>query len=147
MSDEFGVDLDEVLRIIDVADVVVMRFHLIEPRLVADFRTGPGAQPLLAIVPRARSLEERIRSIEELRPEFPRPKRVMSVYWPRSVGVLLASGVWQHLVDRISSLGDDETTEACGRSIDTLLDTERREIAGAIRGIDHYQTLWERQRA
>jgi len=28
-----------------------------------------------------------------------------------------------------------------------LLDEEKAEIAGAITGADHYQTLWERQRA
>jgi len=147
MSDEFGVDLDEVLRIIDVAEVVVMRFHLIEPRLLVDFRTRPGVPPFIRVVPRARSLEDRFRSIKRLRPQLPFPEKVMSVHWPRSITVLLASGVWPHLVDRISALGDDETTEACGRIMDELLASERHEVAGAIRGIDHYQTLWERQRA
>jgi hypothetical protein len=147
MSDEFGVDLDEVFRIIDVAEVVVMRFHLIEPRLLIDFRAKHGVRPFMRIVPRAQSVEDRFRSIKRLRPQFPFPDKVMSVHWPRSVPVLLASGVWQHLVDRISALGDDETTETCGRIIDELLANERNEVAGAIRGAGHYQTLWERQRA
>ncbi len=147
MTDEFGVDLDEVFHIIDVAEVIVMRFHLIEPRLLVDFRTRPGVLPFLRVVPRAQSVEDRFRSIKRLRPQFPFPEKVMSVHWPRSVPVLLASGVWQRLVDRISALGDDETTETCGRIMDELLASERREVAGAIRGADHYQTLWERQGA
>jgi hypothetical protein len=147
MSDEFGVDLEEVFRIIDVADVVVIRFHLIEPRLLVDFRTKQGVRPFLRIVPRAESVEDRFRSIKRLRPQFPFPEKVMSVHWPRSIPVLLASGVWQRLVDRISALGDDETTETCGRIIDELLASERTEVFGAIRGIDHYQTLWERKGA
>ncbi len=147
MTDEFGVDLDEVFHIIDVAEVIVMRFHLIEPRLLVDFRTKPGVLPFLRVVPRAQSVEDRFRSIKRLRPQFPFPDKVMSVHWPRSVPVLLASGVWQRLVDRISALGDDETTETCGRIMDELLASERREVAGAIRGADHYQTLWERQGA
>lgn len=147
MTDEFGVDLDEVFHTIDVAEVVVMRFHLIEPRLLVDFRTRPGVMPFLQVVPRAQSVEDRFRSIKRLRPQFPFPDKVMSVHWPRSIPVLLASGVWQHLVDRISALGDDDTTETCGRIIDELLASERREVAGAIRGADHYQTLWERHTA
>ncbi|HKS92134.1 MAG TPA: hypothetical protein VJQ83_09420 [Tepidiformaceae bacterium] len=147
MTDEFGVDLDEVFHIIDVAEVIVMRFHLIEPRLLIDFRTKPGVLPFMRVVPRAQSVEDRFRSIKRLRPQFPFPDKVMSVHWPRSIPVLLASGVWQRLVDRISALGDDETTETCGRIIDELLASERREVSGAIRGADHYQTLWERHTA
>ncbi len=147
MTDEFGVDLDEVFHIIDVAEVIVMRFHLIEPRLLIDFRTKPGVLPFMRVDPRAQSVEDRSRSIKRLRPQFPFPDKVMSVHWPRSIPVLLASGVWQRLVDRISALGDDETTETCGRIIDELLASERREVSGAIRGADHYQTLWERHTA
>lgn len=147
MSDEFGVDLDEVFKVIDTADVLVVRFHLIDKRLLVDFRTGAGVLPLVKIVPRAESVEDRFRSIKRLRPEFPLPEKVMSFHWPRSVPVLLNSGVWQRLVDRVSSLGDDDTTESCGRAMEELMTLERREVFGAIRGADHYQTIWERQRA
>lgn len=147
MSEEFGVDLDEVYRVIDTADVLVVRFHLIDRRLLVDFRVAPGVLPFVAVVPRAESVEDRFRSIKRLRPQLPLPEKVMSFQWPRSMPVLLASGVWQHLVDRVSSLGNDETTESCGRAMEELMAFERREVFGAIRGADHYQTLWERQRA
>lgn len=147
MSDDFGVDLDEVFKVIDAADVLVVRFHLIDKRLLIDFRTRPGVAPLVKIVPRAESVEDRFRSIKRLRPELPLPEKVMSFHWPRSMPVLLTSGVWQRLVDRASSLGDDDTTETCGRTMEELMALERREVFGAIRGADHYQTIWERQRA
>jgi hypothetical protein len=147
LSDEFGVDLDEVLKVITAADVLVVRFLLIEKRLLVDFRTKPGVAPLIRIVPRAESVEDRFRSIKKLRPEFPFPEKVMSFHWPRTMPVLVSSGVWQQLVDRLSALGTDETTDECGRTMEELMSLERIEIAGAIRGADHYQTLWERQRA
>ena len=147
MSDEFGVDLDEVFKVIDTADVLVVRFHLIDKRLLIDFRTKAGVLPLVKIVPRAESAEDRFRSIKRLRPEFALPEKVMSFHWPRSMPVLLTSGVWQHLVDRVSALGDDDTTETCGRTMEELMTMERREVFGAIRGADHYQTIWERQGA
>ena len=59
MSEEFGVDLDEVFKVIDSADVLVVRFHLIQKRLLVDFRTKPGIGPFLAIVPSAESVEDR----------------------------------------------------------------------------------------
>ncbi len=146
MSEEFGVDLDQVFRAIDSAEVLVVRFHLIDKRLLVDFRTSKSSGPIIKIVPRAESIEDRFRSIKRLRPELPIPERLPAFQWPRSVAVLLASGVWQRLVDRISALGDDETTEACGRAMEELVALERTEVVGAIRGADHYQTLWERQR-
>ena len=147
MSDEFGVDLDEVLKVIDTADVLVVRFHLVQKRLLVDFRTKPGVGPFLAVVPRAESVEDRFRSIKRMRPEFGFPEKVMSFSWPRTIPVLVASGVWQHLVDRMHVLGSAAATEQCDRVMDELLAEERHEVAGAILGADHYQTLWERQRA
>jgi hypothetical protein len=145
MSDEFGVDLDEVFKIIDGAELLVIRFHLIDKRLLVDFRTREGVTPFIQVVPRAESLEDRFRSIRKLRPELPLPEKVMTFHWPRSAPVMLASGVWQRLVDRVSALGDDETTDQCGRAMEQLMAEEHREVVGAIRGADHYQTLWERE--
>lgn len=71
----------------------------------------------------------------------------MSFNWPRSMEVLLSSGVWQRLVDRVGALGGDEVTDECGKAMQALLAEERREVMGAIRGANHYRTLWERQRA
>jgi hypothetical protein len=82
-----------------------------------------------------------------MRPEFGFPEKLMSFQWPRSLGVLLASGVWQRIVDRVGSLSDDEAVDECGRVMQEMIGEERAEVAHAIRGDDHYQTLWERQRA
>lgn len=147
MSDEYGVDLDEVFKVIDNADVLVVRFDVVQKRLLVDFRTKPGLSPLIALVAPAESVEDRFRSIKKLRPEFPFPERVMSFQWPRSMGVLLGSGVWQRIVDRMSVLAGNEAVDACGRAMEELESEERTEVGRAIRGADHYQTLWERQRA
>lgn len=147
MSDEYGVDLDEVRKVIEAADVLVVRFHLLPNRLLIDFRTKPGVDPFLAVVPRAESVEDRFRSIKMLRPEFGFPEKVMSFSWPRSMPILLASGIWQHIVDRMASLGGIEATERCGVVMEELMREEHREVLQAIRGADHYQTLWERETA
>ena len=57
MSDEFGVDIDKILEVIDAAEVLVVRFHIIEKRLLIDFRTRPGVKPLIRLVPKAESVE------------------------------------------------------------------------------------------
>lgn len=146
MIDEYGVDLDEVLRVIDTAEVLIVRLHLVEERLLIDFRSKPGVGPLITIVPRAESLEDRFRSIKKLRPGFAFPEKVMSFRWPRTTAVLLVSGVWQHIVDRITDIGGIETKEACGKVMEMLFVKEHAEVQAAIRGSGHYQTLWQRSR-
>jgi hypothetical protein len=147
MSDEFGVDLEEVFKVIDSADVLVVRFHIVQQRLLVDFRTKPGVGPMAAVVPRAESVEDRFRSIKRLRPEFGFPEKVMSFSWPRTLPVMVAAGVWDHLVGRLASLGGDEAEARCADVLRELELEERSEVAGAIRGGEHYQTLWERARA
>ena len=147
MSEEFGVDLDEVFKVIDAADVLIVRFHLVQKRLLVDFRTKAGVGPFAAVVPRAESVEDRFRSIKRMRPEFGFPEKVMSFPWQRTMPVLVASGVWDHLVRRMTSLGGDDGFSRCAAALEELGREERMEVTGAIRGADHYQTLWERARA
>jgi hypothetical protein len=147
MNDDYGVDIDEVFKVIDAADVLVVRFHIIQKRLLVDFRTKPGVGPMLALVERAESVEDRFRSIKRMRPEFGFPEKVMSFAWPRSTPVLIASGAWERIARRVLSLGGDEMTGAIERVRAEMERDERREVSDAIVGADHYQTLWERQRA
>jgi hypothetical protein len=147
MNDDYGVDIDEVYKVIDAADVLVVRFHIIQKRLLVDFRSKGEVGPMLAVVERAESVEERFRSIKRMRPEFGFPEKVMSFAWPRSMPVFVASGTWQHIVDRVSSIGGEASERHAAETLEALFAEERREVAGAIRGADHYQTLWERQRA
>ena len=147
MSDEYGVDLDEVFKVIDSADVLVVRFDIVQKRLLVDFRTKPGVGPAIAVVAPAESVEDRFRSIKRMRPEFPFPERVMSFQWPRSMRVLLGSGVWERIVNRMGALGGEEASQSCRMAMDQLEGEERQEVGRAIRGAEHYQTLWEKQRA
>lgn len=147
MSDEFGVDLDEVYKVIDAAEVLVVRFHIVPKRLLIDFRTRGGEKPLVKMVDPASSVEERFRSIKELRPQLPLPEKVMSFQWPRMTAVLVSSGVWDYMANRVVAVGGDELAAECARVLDEIKAAERLEVANAIRGNEHYQTLWERQGA
>lgn len=145
MSDDYGVDLAEVFEVIDAAEVLIVRFHLIRKRMLVDFRARPGEIPMIKLVPPAESIEERFRSIKQMRPDFPLPDKVMSFHWPRTITVLEESGAWGRIAARLQSLGAPATD--CEAARRELRDAERREVADAIRGNEHYQTLWERQRA
>lgn len=147
MSDDFGVDLEEVHQVIDTADLMIVRFHILQRRLLVDFRTRSGQGPMMRLVDPAGSVEARFRSIKEMRPQFPYPERVMSFSWPRMMGVLVSSGVWARIVERMVALGGTAAEHECRQVLDQMISEERAEVENAIKGSDHYQTLWERQRA
>jgi hypothetical protein len=147
MADDYGVDLGEVFEIIGAAEVLIVRFHLIRRRLLVDFRAKPEQPPIIRLVAPAESIEERFRSIKQMRPDFALPEKVMTFHWPRTVSVLAECGAWGRIADRLESIGGERTGDECQGALGELLSAERQEIAAAIRGGDHYQTLWERQRA
>lgn len=148
MENDFGLDIEEILKVIDTADVLVIRFAILDKRLLIDARRSEKEGPLIKVVPRAGSVEERFRHLKSLRPRFPLPDKIMSFMWPRHVELLEKSGVWQHIVDRLASPGDAKdakTKAACDAALRELFEEERTEVQSAIRGGEGYQSLWERK--
>ncbi len=50
--DEFGMDLDEVREVIDTAEVLVIRFAILEKRLLMDARHNEVEAPCFSWCPR-----------------------------------------------------------------------------------------------
>ncbi len=143
MSDDYGVDLDEILRVIDRASVLIVRFDVLEPRLLVDFRTDPPDMPIIQLVARVNSAEERFRHLKSLRPRLPLPDRIMSFPWPRAIRAFGESGIWEKIEARLISLGADP--EQIAEIHQELLDGERAVTIAAITGGEGFRTIWERQ--
>lgn len=146
MSNDFGIDLDEIFKVLDTADVLIIRFQLVDQRLLIDARHTELDPPLVKLVPRAGSVEERFRSLKQLRPRLPLPDKIMSFQWPRHVRLLADAGVWERIVARMTASGHPKMHEMCDNVWRELLIAERREEIAAIRGGEGFQTLWERAR-
>lgn len=143
MSDDYGVDLEEILRVIDRAAVLIVRFDVLEPRLLVDFRADPPDTPIIQLVDRVNSAEERFRHLKSLRPKLPLPERIMSFPWPRAVGAFEESGIWEKIEARLIDLGAEQ--ERIDRIRQQLLDGERAVTIAAITGGEGFRTIWERQ--
>lgn len=142
--DDYGLDLDEVTRVIDSAEVLVVRFAILDKRLLIDTRTDEHDGPLIAVVPRAQSVEDRFKSLKKLRPRFPLPERIMSFMWPRHIETMKNAGVWDKIESRLISLGGEGMVDQCRNVYRDLAHQERLEVLSAIRGGEGYQSLWER---
>jgi hypothetical protein len=139
---DYGIDLDEVRRVIDGAEVLVIRFSVTDRRLLIDTRTNEHAGPMIKVVPPARSAEERFRAIKMLRPRFRVPERVMTFHWPRHARALGEAGVWDHIVRRMTACGSAEAAAQCEEAYRQLIEEERRVEANAVRGGEGFQTMW-----
>ncbi len=144
MEQDFGLDFDEVCRVIDTADVIIVRFKIVDQRVLIDARHDDIDGPLIKLVGRAQSVEDRFRSLKELRPRFPLPDKIMGFEWPKHVSVLAAAGIWERIEARLEQAGGEAAKKQVAGIYKQLLSVERREEIAAIRGGDGYQTLWER---
>jgi hypothetical protein len=143
--DEFGMDLDEVKEVIDTAEVLVIRFAILEKRLLVDARYNETEAPLLQLVSKTSSVEERFRSLKQLRPQFTLPEKIMSFTWPRHVETFRAAGLWQRIIDRLAASGHPGLDEQAQAVFEELMQEEKAEVLTAIRGGESYQSLWERK--
>ena len=145
MSEDFGIDLDEVRRVIEDAEVLIIRLETVGSRVLADFRSTPTAPPFISRVPRVSSVEERVKAIKELRPAFPYPEKLMSFAWPRRVTIIAESGLWDIVRARMEAIGGEAAGEAAARVHRELLDEERREVVAAVLGGEGMRTIWQRE--
>jgi hypothetical protein len=142
MSTEYGIDLDEIRRVIDAAEVLVVRFSITDRRLLVDTRTNETEGPLIRVVPPVASGEERFKALRALRPRFQAPERIMTFQWPRHARSLVESGLWEYLARRVVALGAPPGD--CDAAIRELIAAERELELAAIRGDESFKTLWER---
>jgi len=139
VEDDLGVDLSEVISVVNTAEVFVVMFQIFERRLLVDCRTGGGETPLIRVVDRVRSSEERFRELQRLRPRLSSPEKIVAFQWPRSVRMFVESGVWKAIEERVRSLGASEST--CLAVLSELQWEERHEELKAVRGEEPYRTL------
>jgi hypothetical protein len=145
MDNDFAIDIDAIFEVIDKADVITIRFLILPQRLLIDARCSESEGPLIKPVPRAASLEERFKSIKQLRPRFRLPEKVTAIWWPKHVRQLVTCGIWDRIVRRLTSAGFPQAAEQCQEVLEELMRQEQQEILNAIAG-EGYQCLWEKTR-
>jgi hypothetical protein len=143
MDNDYVLNMDEILRTIASADVVRIRFLLLEKRLLIDNRFNEFDGPMLKLVSRAGSSEESFRNLKRLRPRFPLPDKMTAIWWPKYVNTLCTSGVWSALVQRIADSGFTDSVRQSEEVLRELQELERLEIRNAISG-EGFQTIWQR---
>lgn len=145
MDGDFRIDVEEVLRNIDSAEVISIYFPLLRKTILIDTRFTEEDAPMVKIVPMASSVDERNRSLRRLRPHFPRPRSITVVPWPKYVESLVQLGVWQKVMERFVYSGHKEAVQECSLVLEDMYGLELDELSAVIKG-DNYHTMWARSR-
>jgi len=142
MDNDFFLDYEEIKKTVKNAEVVTFRFVIVNQRLLIDNRYSEIDPPLVKLVPRATSIEERFRSLKQLRPRFRLPEKISAIWWPKFVETMVQRGVWDAIVQRIEKAGFSEAAQECESVLAELRELERQEIHNAISG-EGFQAVWE----
>jgi hypothetical protein len=141
MDNEYQLDFDQILTTVRNAEVVAFRFVTVPMRLLIDNRTNEIDPPMVKLVPRVTSAEERFKSLKMLRPRFKLPNKISAIWWPRYIASLEETGVWDAIVSRVADAGFPDAAAECATILAELKRMEREEVANAIAG-EGYRTLW-----
>lgn len=143
MDGGFRPNIGQILANIEKAEVMTLFFPMLGRALIVDTRADAVEGPIIKIAPMVNSIEERIKSIERLRPRFGRPESVMAIPWMAKIKMLDELGIWQRLTDRLTRTGGDSLRDACRDSFEELSRLERRHVVAAVTG-EGYRTIWQR---
>ena len=145
MDGDFRVDISEIHRSIESAEVIALYFPLLRKTLLVDTRSSALDIPLVRVVPMAESVEARFRSLRRLRPRFSQPESIAVIPWDKYVPSLKRLGVLDRLLERMAASGCGEAVRSCNEAYEELMRLEQDELVKAIKGID-YTPLWGRVR-
>ena len=144
MDGDFRIDLDDLLKNVNTAEVISFYFPVLRKTLLVDTRFTVEDAPMVRIVQMAGSLDERQRSLRRLRPQFSRPNSITVIPWPKYVDSLVELGVWAKVLERIAYSGHKEAVRKCEEVLEEMRRLEKDELAAVISG-ENYHTMWARR--
>lgn len=140
-----GIDIEAVRRVIETADVFVIRFGLLEHRLMVDARLDNEGRPYIKIVPPVSSPEERLRFLQKERPGLPPPEQITVFQWARSITALRDVGLWEAIEQRLDAVAGEAARGLAASAFREGLRLERADTMALIRGGEGYETIWQRE--
>lgn len=143
MDNDYALNLDDILHTLETAEVIRIRFPLLDKRLLIDNRYNELEGPLVRLVSRSGSSEESFRNLKRMRPRFPLPEKMTAIHWPKYVNTMYTTGVWNAIVTRVADTGYADSVRQCDEALSELMQLEKRQIRNAIVG-EGFQTVWQR---
>lgn len=107
-------------------------------------RQGPEDGPFIRVLPMARGLHARLRSLKRARPHLPKATEIVAIPWPIYVENMVRSGVWERVMKRIESTDSVDALSAAEAALNELRAIESQDLTALIHG-GQYETIWARE--
>ncbi|MEI6044192.1 MAG: hypothetical protein WCS37_07355 [Chloroflexota bacterium] len=143
--DEF---ISQVLSTIEEAEVLTIFFPNLAKALVVDLRYNYEEGPMVKVVNQVNSMEERMHSIEKMRPLLGRVRSIAGIPWTKSVVTLKENEIIDRLQQRLVTTGMQHYTanEACEIAFRNLQEAEYAQWISLIKAESPlYKTIWEQK--
>src|SRR5580765_5052309 len=127
------VDLEELRKVVENADVFAIGFRTFPQRVIIDARATASEGPMVRVVEPVATVEERFFWLGKERPSFGVPERFTFFVWPHSVRYFEESGLGQIIRERVNT-GDPEAHRQVAESVHRLLVLEHQSTIDAITG-------------
>ncbi len=143
MDGSIELDIERIRRSLRTVEHALIRMTPVgvTERLLIDFRSNETTGPGVHMLPEVRSMAERMKTVEDARPGFPRPERIYMITWPLRVAALERLGVLEAVRERLALADAFDAVKQLDESFERLLRLERDELQRAATG-EGYQTLW-----
>lgn len=136
------IDLEELRKVVDNADVFTIGFRSFPQRLIIDSRSTEDTPPMIRVVDPVATVEERFFWLGKERPQFAPPQRFTFFVWPHSIRYFEESGLADMIRRRLYPLSED-CPRQMAEAMQSLAALEHKADMDAILG-RNYHTLWER---
>jgi hypothetical protein len=134
------VDLEELRKVVENADVFAIGFRTFPQRLIIDARSMDNEGTMVRVVEPVATVEERFFWLGKERPSFGVPERFTFFVWPHSLRYFEESGLGQIIRERVHSEAGNQVTESMHR----LFALEHQSTIDAVTG-KNYHTIWQRE--
>jgi hypothetical protein len=134
------VDLEELRKVVENADVFAIGFRTFPQRLIIDARSRDNQGTMVRVVEPVATVEERFFWLGKERPSFGVPERFTFFVWPHSLRYFEESGLGQIIRERVRPEADSQVAESMHR----LFALEHQSTIDAVTG-KNYHTIWQRE--
>ena len=146
MSFDYEAELSKAAEV----DIWIFYFPAIRKSLMIDTRNNEFDKAMVRILPSVNSAEERLRTINRLRPRFPATDKIVFLRPPLDMAVLERSAIWAKMLEKLNSAAQTDAVSDCKHALAELatLESTLKElhtVEGAIMGGVGWGTLWERR--
>ena len=142
-GNNFQDDIEEIKNTLLEADVVSLFFPYFGKTVLIDIRSNETDGPALILTEMVRNPRERIRSMEQLRPGFNDPEKMVLIPWVRYLETLIDSGIWSIVINKLEEASFIDPKASADEILKKLRNLEHSELADAVNG-SSYKTIWSK---